>query len=221
MVKYWWTNWKTTESIDCTIVTAPTQTAHIRWANVGRWSYGWINVGVGSMTLAQRWSNVIYPINISSMSAPIYLLLGQCWANVYKYNYDFTMLAQRWFRKPLRNWNVCGRPAVSLLQTCSKQLCLQRGDILVRKCLQLFASSLRTLVLSLANLQQTRRDWPWSQIDCKKKNCLYSVCNQIAIKIIQSKYLQEVCKDIASMPANQIPRFLSAMFPPVLNVWCL
>ena len=122
---------------------------------------------------------------------------------------------------PLRNWNVCGRPAVSLLQTCSKQFCLQRGNILVCRCLQLVASSLPTLVLSLANLQQVRRDWPWSQRDCKKNYWLNSVCNHIAIKIIQSKYLQEVCKDIASLPANQIPRFSSAMFPPVLNVWCV
>ena len=72
------------------------QTAHIRWANVGRWSYGWINVGVGSMTLAQRWANVTNPIIIFSLSGPIFLLLGQCWANVYKPNYNFTMLAQRW-----------------------------------------------------------------------------------------------------------------------------
>ena len=67
------------------------QTAHIRWANVGRWSYGWINVGVGSITLVQRWANVIYPI-ISSPVRPDISIVGptytnttrilQCWRNV-------------------------------------------------------------------------------------------------------------------------------------------
>ena len=61
-----------------------TQTAHIRWANVDRWSCGWINVGVGNVTLVKCWTNVIYPIIIYSLFVPICLLFGQCWTNVYK-----------------------------------------------------------------------------------------------------------------------------------------
>ena len=121
---------------------------------------------------------------------------------------------------------TCSKSAADLQQTI---MFAERRYSCVCKCLQLFASSLQTLVLSLANLQQTCSKLAANSQGLtliakrlqEKYNCLYSVCNHIAIKIIQSKYLQEVCKDIACMPANQIPRFLSTMFPPVLNVWCV
>ena len=89
------------------------------WNPINTWQIEFVLIWIypdSTHTLGQRWQIVVWldqrwrwqhdvgptlgqrykSDNYFSLSGPIFLLLGQCWANVYKYNYNFTMLAQRW-----------------------------------------------------------------------------------------------------------------------------
>ena len=59
-----------------------TQSASLHWPKVGSGSYGWLLVGVGFITLNQRWANVYYPRYQMMYRIRWLDLLDQRWANV-------------------------------------------------------------------------------------------------------------------------------------------
>ena len=63
------------------------QSACLRWPNVGSGSYGWLLVGVGFITLNQRWANVYNPRYQRMYRIHWLDLLDQRWANVFSPHY--------------------------------------------------------------------------------------------------------------------------------------
>ena len=67
------------------------QSACLRWPNVGSGSYGWLLVGVGFITQIQRCANVYYPRYQKMYRIRWLDLLDKRWANVCSPHYHRTL----------------------------------------------------------------------------------------------------------------------------------